>query len=533
MTQKFLYRKQAWKVLKRMPWITLMGFLSVLVAAIVAGLFPFAFTKISHYAIKGNKELLNKWIILGAIISFLFFATMIIKYLAIKKFVYRSMTILRGDYCKNIYNQNLERFAKGGKGLHWDNLTNTLQEITEDYFGGMLRLIGAFMTIISAFISIALLNVYIAIILVVICIASRTILILFDKHLKKKTKQKANSRKEYGNELNDLAFGIETLFWNNNIESLGKRIDVANKNIQETNISFTKTDQWFKFINNLLSNIVNLAILVTLAIFVFKVENYSVVPLFLGIFLVLSVFQNALQEMMESIMVFRQTKKLRENPNYVWEKPKEKKIQNIEFLKSIEVKGLGFKYEDTKIIEDINFKINKGDKVAIVGKSGSGKSTLTQLLLKQLKPKSGKVLFDGVNIEEFDEQTYLRNIAYANNHNLVFNDSFKNNMLLFGGDEVNIAKLDKIFNLNFVESSQMILDNKKLSTGQQQRINLARLWVDKKPIIILDECFGNLDKKNANEILGNILKDKEVTIIVISHHLTATQTKLFDKIIKL
>ncbi len=106
-------------------------------------------------------------------------------------------------------------------------------------------------------------------------------------------------------------------------------------------------------------------------------------------------------------------------------------------------------------------------------------------------------------------------------------------MLLFGGEKIKFKELKEMFNLNFIKDKKTKISKEELSTGQQQRVNLARIWVNKKPIIILDECFGNLDKENANSILEKVLKDEDSTIIMISHHLTPKQTKMFDSVIKL
>ncbi len=532
MTQKLPYRKHSISVIKRMPWITFSTIMTIILTAVITGIFPFVFTKISHYAIINNKVLLKRWIIIGIVESFAFFISMIIDSLIIRRFKSRVITILRVDYVQNVYHENLSKFSKEGKGHHWDNLTNTLNEIAKKYFVGLIQIISSFITVMVTFVSIATLNVYIGTSLVVVCVLSRAILVIFDRYLKVKTNNKAKSRKKYNDELNDLTLGIETLFWNNSLESLGERVAHANENIQKTNISYTKTEQGYKFVNEFVANALVFIVLSIMAIFMFK-TNTSIITLFLGIFLALSVFQKSLSTLVENIMGIKQVKKIKENPEFIPFKQTHNIDNAITFNKSIEVKDLTFNYEDEQVLKDVSFKINKGNKIAIVGKSGSGKSTLTNLLLKQLKFDHGSILFDKTNIKKFDEQAYLNNISYANNHNLIIDDTFENNMLLFGGGKINLPHLKEMFNLNFIDNKKTKIKSEELSTGQQQRINLARLWVNKKPIIILDECFGNLDKKNANLILRNIVNDKDVTLIMISHHLTPTQTKLFNNVIKL
>ncbi|WP_168380696.1 ATP-binding cassette domain-containing protein [Mycoplasma todarodis] len=519
------------RTLKKMPFTTFITALTTMIGATLQGIIPYIFAKITHYAIEKNEELLNKWLIIISIISVVLIFAIVFQMIAAEKFKNKIITILRIDYSKNIYSKNITEFSEGGKGVHWDNLTNTLDQISKDYFDGFRMIIWSISTLVATFLSIALLNIYLGLSLVVVCIIARVFLIIFDKKLKKKTQAQAEMRKKYSTELNDLTNGAETLFWNNKTEAFEKRIDNSNLNIQNANISYAKTHKWFEFVNEFISVVISFGVLIVMAIFVFKVDH-TIVSIFIGVLIAETSLQVALNKMIKPIISIRRTKPLRENPDYIWEEHKKTQQDTFAFAKDIKVKDINFNYGEKEVLKNVSFNIKKGEKIAIVGKSGTGKSTLLKLMLKQIKAESGSIKIDGNNIDSLSEEEYLNNIAYANNHNLVINDTFKNNMLLFGGKKVNFKELKEIFNLDFIKNKNNMISKDELSTGQQQRVNLARIWVNKKPIVVLDECFGNLDKENADSILQKILQE-DITVLLISHHLTPKQTKMFDSVIKL
>ncbi|CAM9113522.1 ATP-binding cassette domain-containing protein [Mycoplasma todarodis] len=530
MTQKLPSRINL-RILKKMPFTTFVTAFTTMIAAALQGILPYVFAKITHYAIEKNEELLNKWLIIISVICVALVIAVVVQMIVAEIFRNKIITLLRIDYSKNIYSKNITEFSKGGKGVHWDNLTNTLDQISRDYFGGFRLIIWSISTLVATFLSIALLNVYLGLSLVAVCVIARVFLIIFDKKLKKKTQAQAEMRKRYSTELNDLTNGAETLFWNNKTEAFEKRIDNSNLNIQNANISYAKTHKWFEFINEFISIVISSGILLVMAIFVFKVD-YTMVSIFIGVLIAESSLQIALNKMIEPIISIRRTKPLRENSDYIWEEQEKTQQDAFAFAKDIKVENINFNYGEKEVLKNVGFNIKKGQKIAIVGKSGTGKSTLLKLMLKQINAKSGSIKIDGKNIDSLSEEEYLNNIAYANNHNLVIRDTFKNNMLLFGGKKVNFKELKEMFNLDFIKNKNSVISKDELSTGQQQRVNLARIWVNKKPIVVLDECFGNLDKENANSILQKILQE-DITVLLISHHLTPKQTKMFNSVIKL
>ena len=192
-------------------------------------------------------------------------------------------------------------------------------------------------------------------------------------------------------------------------------------------------------------------------------------------------------------------------------------------------------------LDNVSFKVDKGEFVAIVGASGSGKSTLLHLLGGVDRPTSGKVFIDGKDIYSFndDELAIFRRrqvgLIYQF-YNLIPILSVEENITLplkLDNREVDQKRLNDIIGVLGLEKRKNYLPN-QLSGGQQQRTSIGRAMITNPAIILADEPTGNLDSKASDEIvtlLKKSNKDYKQTIIMITHNLEIA--KVADRIIKI
>ena len=212
-------------------------------------------------------------------------------------------------------------------------------------------------------------------------------------------------------------------------------------------------------------------------------------------------------------------------------------ILRVENLSKIYGKG----QTQVKALDNVSFKVDKGEFVAIVGASGSGKSTLLHLIGGVDRPTSGKVLIDGKDIYKYndDELAIFRRrqvgLIYQF-YNLIPILNVEENITLplsLDNRERNKQKLDELIKVLGLESRRKHLPN-ELSGGQQQRTSIGRAMITNPAIILADEPTGNLDSKASDEIVALLKKsnkDYKQTIVMITHNMEIA--KCADRIIKI
>lgn len=212
-------------------------------------------------------------------------------------------------------------------------------------------------------------------------------------------------------------------------------------------------------------------------------------------------------------------------------------ILRVENLSKVYGKGT----TQVTALDNISFKVEKGEFVAIVGASGSGKSTLLHLIGGVDRPTSGKVFIDGKDIYKFsdDELAIFRRrqvgIIYQF-YNLIPILNIEENITLplnLDNREIDKKRLDKLINLLGLNNRRTHLPN-QLSGGQQQRTAIGRAMITNPAIILADEPTGNLDSKSSDEIVELLKKsnrDYNQTIIMITHDMEIA--KFADRIIKI
>jgi len=222
-----------------------------------------------------------------------------------------------------------------------------------------------------------------------------------------------------------------------------------------------------------------------------------------------------------------------------------KNEKRFNFNEYVEFKDVTYKYPNSKNqnLKKLNFKIKLGEKVAIIGKTGSGKSTVISLLCGLLDDYKGNIFVDGLDIKKINFQEWIKNISYVPQEIFLSNDTIYDNIKFLKNDtEVDKNELHRAADLatvtEFVEQKEnkintVVGDNgKNLSGGQKQRVGLARGFLKKTKILILDEATNQLDKKTEEKIYNNIEKNfPNITLIVITHNHNLLD--FFDKVINL
>lgn len=279
---------------------------------------------------------------------------------------------------------------------------------------------------------------------------------------------------------------------------------------------------------------------------IIKLYNYKLtVELFVYISAILTFSDNSMTSIVENIdFVYKNSRLVTQSRKVLGLKDEIVDVKGNEILLNnweIDLVDVSYKYpnKDDYALKDINLKIKNREKLAIVGLNGSGKTTLIMIICRLIKPSSGKVLLNGIDVEEIPLKEYRGYISVIFQDLNVFAFSVEENVAL--SQYVDDEKIDKSLkkaNLNFLcEDKKYELmtrvfkdDGIVLSGGNNQRIMLARCIYKNSNIAILDEPTAYLDSITESEFYNEyreIMKDK--TVIFISHRLSST--KFCDRIV--
>ncbi|MFD1497063.1 ABC transporter ATP-binding protein [Streptosporangium lutulentum] len=194
----------------------------------------------------------------------------------------------------------------------------------------------------------------------------------------------------------------------------------------------------------------------------------------------------------------------------------------------LEVRDLGYSYEDFPVLHEVSLKVEPGSTVALVGPTGSGKSTLTQTFVRLVDPKEGAVLVDGVDLREVARGGVSDAVALVPQQTFLFDDSVRGNITLGlpVGDEEVWAALRLAQAEGFVSGLPSGLDTKvgergtTLSGGQRQRLALARALVRRPRLLVLDDATSSVDPQVEARILYG-LRDaaQAATVIVVAYRM--------------
>jgi ABC-type multidrug transport system fused ATPase/permease subunit len=336
----------------------------------------------------------------------------------------------------------------------------------------------------------------------------------------------------------ELITGIKTIFITDSIELFKKKYDSAVQKLLKTNTNVNALNKLPSIINDfIMFSIISFG---AILLYFFTGGNFIA---YIGIFgtIMLALYRlipcaNSAQTNLSVMVQYLPALTLvygeliADSDKERTEKTRDKK-RTFSFKDKIEFKKVSFGYPGSNkdTINNLSFEIGKNRKVAIVGNSGSGKTTTANLLALLYKPETGGIFVDGVNIEEFNHQDYLRSLGYIGQETFIYHDTIKEN-IRFGLERsdqeiIEAAKLADAhdFIINTDRGYDTIIGDQgiKLSGGQRQRIAIARIILRNPDILLLDEATSSLDNISEKKIIDFIQQLSEnMTVITIAHRLS-------------
>lgn len=318
-------------------------------------------------------------------------------------------------------------------------------------------------------------------------------------------------------------------------ESFMVELDKNVKLQSEKNFEMRNTDMGFNLVIDLLKDLFEYLTIVILIYLVTK--NTITVAVAVALYSYRSTVLTNLMGTVSSLL--EECKGFNISCNRVFEiinnRKYKKEVFGTKHLDSIvgnfEFKNVSFSYDNTNnVLNKLNLKIKENKTYGIVGKSGEGKTTMFNLLCKLYDNQEGKILLDGIDIKELDEESIRGNITIISQNPYIFNLSIKDNLKLVKSDITDdeikkacrLACLDDFIN-GLPKGYDTVVGEGgvNLSGGQRQRLAIARALVQKTKIILFDEATSALDNETQNKIQEAINNLKEnYTIVIIAHRLS-------------
>lgn len=342
---------------------------------------------------------------------------------------------------------------------------------------------------------------------------------------------------EYRNEFgNTNSFLLDSLKGIKEVLLFGageERINTINENSEKLNEKLKVIKQHEGIIRAFTDITIMIAILVTLytGVKLFEAGTVDLGQVILAVVLLASSFGPtvALSNLSNNLMhTFACAQRLF---NILDEVPAVEEVPGMEDLEmnDISIENVSFKYKgrNEDLLKNINLKINKGDKVAIIGKSGCGKSTLLKLIMRFWDVESGAIEIDSKNIKNIPTKSLRKVQSLVSQETFLFNDTIENNLKIGkidASEEEIISAAKKASIHEFITTlpngykTNVGEIGSDLSSGERQRLGIARAFLHNPKVLILDEPTSNLDTLNEAEILKSIKNESEdKTIIMVSH----------------
>jgi ATP-binding cassette subfamily C protein len=207
-------------------------------------------------------------------------------------------------------------------------------------------------------------------------------------------------------------------------------------------------------------------------------------------------------------------------------------VKDMNCIESVEMENVRFRYQEESepILNGVNLKVKKGDKIGIFGESGSGKSTILRLLLRFWDPDDGRIKFNDTDLREIRFDDLRSRVAMLEQTTYLFNDTVKNNIALGKPDAsmeeiIQAAKRagihDLITTLPNDYETEMGEHGNRLSGGEKQRIGIARIFLMNPDAIVMDEPTSSLDVFNEKLLLKTLEDNyRGHTVILVSHRMS-------------
>ena len=499
------------------------------------------------YSIKGiidsgmsqNKEALTQAVLVGATVIFIYAALNFISLRLRNKLVRQIMSRYKNKVFQSILDRDYRDFSKEKSGKFISVLTENMKKIEQDYLHQYFNISKNLSLMIFSLLAMFIGNWYLTLLVIIASIIPMMISGFIGQKSAYLQKSVMIADQKYLAKVKDILAGFLVIKSFNVKEAI--RQDYRNESEKLDEIYFMKGK--FDVLANVISQLSGMIVfLVAFGGGMYLVFNgYTTIGSVTAIVQLVNFVVMPLNEIGMGMSKFREG----QATLVAFEVKDVTELQNGEtkeyFDDVISFSNIDFSYPNTeeKIFNHLSLKIQKGEKIAIVGTSGSGKSTLLNLLLRFYDVTSGHISIDNIDLQAISAESLYNLMTIVQQDVYIFEDTLRANITLnqsFTDEEIKQAVHQSGLESYVLENESGLQtlcgeNGSNLSGGERQRLSIARALIRKTPILLLDEATSSLDNQVTNEIENSILDIQDLTALVVTHKLNENILKKYDRIL--
>ena len=499
------------------------------------------------YSVKGiidsgmskNKEDLTQAILVGAVVIFIYAGLNFISSRLRNKLVRKIMARYKNKVFQSILDRDYREFSKETSGKFISILTENMKKIEQNYLYQFLHISKNFSLMIFSLIAMFIGNWFLTLLVII----ASVIPMMSTGFIGQKSARLQNSamiaEQKYLAKVKDIIAGFLVIKSFNVKEIIYQDYNHESENLDE--IYFIKGK--FDILANIISQLSGMIVfLVAFGGGMYLVFNgYTSIGSVTAIVQLVNFVVMPLNEVGVGISKFREGQVTLEafEVHDVTECQKGKTKEYFDEVITFSNVDFSYPNAEERIFINLSLKIQKGEKIAIVGRSGSGKSTLLNLLLRFYDVTSGDISIDNEDLQAISMESLYNLMTVVQQDVYIFDDTLKANITLnqsFTEHDIKQAVqqsgLDSYILENDLALQALCGENgSNLSGGQKQRLSIARALIRKTPILLLDEATSSLDNQVTAEIENSILKIQDLTALVVTHKLNEPILKKYDRIL--
>ena len=447
---------------------------------------------------------------------------------------------VRADISASILGSGYQDFHAKQSGEHLSRLTNDVTQIQSLAWDSFFGIISMGAQIIFSVIALGKMHWSLLLVSAVVSIVMLLIPGLAGGRIGNASENLAHAQGLAMSNLKDLLMGSDVLCSFGKRSRFMKESHSASDAIEQARHKFTCTQTIFSEVINWVNILCQIGI--NLVIGILSINGVIIQTAIMGGGNLVGTVSNGLSAIAELVLSMKASKPYFEKI-YIraTDCADNTTSHNTTVQNAIVVENLTFSYGDRPILKNASFRFEKGGKYALTGPSGCGKSTLLKLILGWLPDYTGTIRFDDHNAKDFTSEQLHQQISYIGQDVFLFNTTIRDNITL--GEEFTDELMDRALKnsalISDLETMSLGLDTpvgengSNLSGGQKQRVAIARALIHNRSILLVDEGTSALDQKNADIVEQCLLENPNLTLILVSHHLSSERKKQFTKVYEL